>query len=608
MFFNAVIFDLDDTLYNWNECDKEALKKVIEFIGYEGDFYKVYSEITKRYKLETGNTAASHNRFNYFKWIKEYLKADFSLIKVNDLFWETFYSKMELVEGVLDFLNFLKNNKIKIGLLTDFQTEYQYRKLEKLGILEYFDVIVTSEEVGIEKPSTKGFRYCLSRLGETPDKVIMIGDSMERDIKGAMDTGIYPILFSNSSWHQNVDFDAYGFMYNKIGVFSSYVKLVNVLENIKKDTDSLVWLSRTLGQRFDLTQAAGGNISIKNDHMMIIKSSGINLYDVTKNDGYSLIKNTKDNKKNSNAYHISDSGLMNDVVNNLYKDISDYNLIINRKASMETYMHSYLKKYTIHLHPIEVNKILIRKDAKEIISKLFPKLAVFIDYVKPGVELSKVIYENIKNINHGNFFKDYNNSLGDAESNEYVEYIIFLANHGLIISANTSSTVLRNLNYVLDKCEKHNGTTNSYKYKNVKEISSAMNIHYKSNNYVSYLVEDEIIRKNINNKDFRTVFPDKTIYCGVNLLYLELSENFKEIDVRLKLFNLKYEPSVFIIGDNIYITAKSMQKCREIESVLKSHLMVLENNSEVNYLSIDQEDDLLNMEEEKYRQTYVHST
>jgi HAD superfamily hydrolase (TIGR01549 family) len=594
-------------------CNNKGLEKVSEFIGYKGPFNLIYKEITQKYKLETGNTAASHNRFNYFKWIKEYLKLDFSVTEANDLFWKTYFSNMVLFEGVIEFLEFLKNSKIKIGLLTDFQTEYQYKKLEKLGILEFFDVIVTSEEVGIEKPSTKGFQYCLNRLGETSDKVIMIGDSLERDIKGAKDTGIYPILFSKppnmgsqgpgyfTGFIPKVDFDySNGYGNDKMGIFSSYKDLLKAFEGIKKDIDSLAWLSRTLGQRFDLIQAAGGNISIKNDHFMMIKSSGINLYDVSNNNGYSIIKNEKDNYKNSNGYHISNSGLKRDVINGLYRDISEYNLITNKKASMETYMHSYMKKYTIHLHPIEVNKILIRKDAKEIISKLFPKWSVFIDYVKPGVELSKAIYENIKNINNGNFFRDYNNSLGDSESNEYVEYIIFLANHGVIMSANTSSTVLRNLNYVLDKCEKFNGTTN-FKYKNVKEISAAMNIFYKKDKYISYLVEDEVINRNIRKDDFRTVFPDKTIYCGVNLLYLELSENLKEIDIRLKLFNLKYEPSVFIIGDNIYITAKSMQKCREIESVLKSHLMVLENNSEVNYLSINQEDELLNMDEEKYR-------
>ena len=584
MFFNAVIFDLDNTLYDYDVCNKKAIEKVADYIGYKGNFNKIYVEVTKKYKLETGNTAASHNRFNYFKWIKEHLKLDFSLTKVNDLFWETYISHMELFEGVIDFLNFLKNNNIKIGLLTDFQTEYQYRKLEKLGILEYFDVIVTSEEVGIEKPSTKGFQYCLSKLGELPGKTIMIGDSMERDIKGAKDTGIYPIKFSNEIFSK-LSFEYENtYQEGKMGIFSSYVELTKVFKSIEKDTDTLVWLSRKLGQRYDLTQAAGGNISIKNDHMMMIKSSGVNLYDLTNKNGYSLI-----------SYNLTE-----DVVGGKYKNISDYNVIINGKASMETYMHSYLKKYTIHLHPIEVNKILVRKDAKEIIHNLFPKCVVFIDYIEPGVELSKAIYEKIKHINHGNFFTE--NNLGDDEGNRYVEYTIFLANHGLIISANTSTAVIRNLNYVLDKCEKYNNTKDSYRYKNVTEISDAMKGRYRDGDYLSYLVEDSVINNTIKTVNFESVFPDKVIYCGVNIFFMENSENIREVTIGNKLYGLREKPSVFLLGNDVYISSTSMKKCREIESVLKAHLMILKDNDNVNYISIEEQNKLLNMEAEKYRQ------
>jgi rhamnose utilization protein RhaD (predicted bifunctional aldolase and dehydrogenase) len=52
-----------------------------------------------------------------------------------------------------------------------------------------------------------------------------------------------------------------------------------------------------------------------------------------------------------------------------------------------------MQKYVIHLHPIAVNIILCRKDAKEIINKLFEE-SLFIDYILPGVELSKEIYKN----------------------------------------------------------------------------------------------------------------------------------------------------------------------------------------------------------------------
>ena len=77
MIFNAVIFDIDDTLYDYELCHKAALKAVSIYIN-DSNFEKAYLSVTKQYKLEVGNIASSHNRFIYFKWIKEYLKSDFS--------------------------------------------------------------------------------------------------------------------------------------------------------------------------------------------------------------------------------------------------------------------------------------------------------------------------------------------------------------------------------------------------------------------------------------------------------------------------------------------------------------------------------------------------
>src|ERR1700761_1420892 len=132
MFFNAVIFDLDNTLYDYNICHNTALKTVAEHLKID-NFNKVYSLVINKFKDEMGNVAASHNRFIYFKWIKEYLDADFSVEEINNLYWEVYFSNMILFDGVIDLLKFLKENKIKMAILTDFLTEYQYKKLSKLG-------------------------------------------------------------------------------------------------------------------------------------------------------------------------------------------------------------------------------------------------------------------------------------------------------------------------------------------------------------------------------------------------------------------------------------------------------------------------------------------
>ena len=72
MFFDAAIFDLDDTLYSYRECHQAALHQVLDEIGRDCAIDRVelgrsYDRISSELKSELGNTASSHNRFIYFK-------------------------------------------------------------------------------------------------------------------------------------------------------------------------------------------------------------------------------------------------------------------------------------------------------------------------------------------------------------------------------------------------------------------------------------------------------------------------------------------------------------------------------------------------------------
>ena len=59
------------------------------------------------------------------------------------------------------------------------------KKILKLDLEEYIDFLVTSEEVGHEKPNKKIFEKALKKINLQNDQVVMIGDSMAKDIEGA---------------------------------------------------------------------------------------------------------------------------------------------------------------------------------------------------------------------------------------------------------------------------------------------------------------------------------------------------------------------------------------------------------------------------------------
>ena len=557
MFFRYIIFDLDDTIYNYTNCHNISINVIYKLLSEYTkldikDIKNIYTNIDNNHKALTINTASSHNKYIKFKHLLEKLNMS-NIEEIHKKYWEIFYQNIKINDGVLDLIKWLKSLEIKIYILTDYETEYQIEKLKQLNILDYIDYIVTSEEIGCEKPSIHCFNYIIMKSNSNINEIIMIGDSFKKDIVGAINSGIY-------CYYYNVDF--IGDIENRDNhtIFSSFKNLYNYFLNIYIELIKLKNISKTCGERFDLVQSGGGNTSVKVDNYMFIKSSGINLTDVKENTGYAMINNCN---------------LLNDLSNNIVKNIIDYNVIGKQRGSIETFMHSVLKKYTLHLHPIQVNKILVLQNSKNIIKELFPE-SLFIDYTTPGIK----VYNEIK-LN----YKD--------------EEIIFLDNHGLIITTNEYDNINNILNNVIDVCDKYT-QFDSYKYKLVNNISNYIIQKYNID-VVTYLSNDIIINKYIesNQKLFEEdiTFPDALVYCGIkpvigNIEYIET-------------YYLRYKelPKILIIDNSLYIISTSLKKCKEIEDVLKANLLISDTNQEKKYLSKNEIFFLNNWDAEKYRKT-----
>lgn len=78
----------------------------------------------------------------------------------------------------------------RVGLLTNGPTDIQRLKLEQSGLSPFFDAVVISGEVGVGKPDPGSFNSVLQSLGTTPEKAVMVGDNWARDIEGALAVGM----------------------------------------------------------------------------------------------------------------------------------------------------------------------------------------------------------------------------------------------------------------------------------------------------------------------------------------------------------------------------------------------------------------------------------
>ena len=100
-----------------------------------------------------------------------------------------------LFEGVFELLDYLVQ-KYELHIITNGFEEVQQLKLEKSGILNYFNKIITSEAVGVKKPNPKVFHFALNKSGALAENSVMIGDNLEADVIGALNCGIMSIYFN----------------------------------------------------------------------------------------------------------------------------------------------------------------------------------------------------------------------------------------------------------------------------------------------------------------------------------------------------------------------------------------------------------------------------
>ena len=352
-----------------------------------------------------------------------------------------------------------------------------------------------------------------------------------------------------------------------------------------KEIRDLVEISKYAGERFDLVQAGGGNSSVKltNDNMLI-KASGFLLSDVNEHKGFSTVITSKIANIVRNEKILNDKNKKNRELISA-KLVAEATVDKVNRPSIETLLHSLLLKYTLHTHPIVVNMIAIQKGWKEILLKIFAEEKIaLVEYKTPGIDLALTLVEELQK-----FEKPPN--------------IIFLQNHGLIVTSNFKEDIKILTEKVLEKIERYLNIEMD-KFKLTNTISHFFNL-LNCKSTITYLCQDVFIVSQIKiNKElfFSSPFcPDSLVYCG--MVVCELSEN-KEIE-DLKIYKAKYlsDPKIILYKNNLFFVAPTIKKAREIEEVFKYSLMILEKNikSDKNFLKVEELVYLSNWGAEKFR-------
>ena len=193
--YELILIDADETLFDFVKAEKIALKITLESFGFAGDFlqaHELYKVINKALwkDLEKGLINNEELRLERFKRLLENLQLDYSPFEFSEQYALNLGNCSFLLEGALEVCIAL-HKKYKVLIVTNGMKDIQHSRIDNSLIKNYIDGVVISEEVGFAKPDTRIFD-CALKMAKHEDKrtVLMVGDALSSDIKGAIDYGV----------------------------------------------------------------------------------------------------------------------------------------------------------------------------------------------------------------------------------------------------------------------------------------------------------------------------------------------------------------------------------------------------------------------------------
>jgi rhamnose utilization protein RhaD (predicted bifunctional aldolase and dehydrogenase) len=354
-----------------------------------------------------------------------------------------------------------------------------------------------------------------------------------------------------------------------------------------QELDHFVKLSKFAGERFDLTQAGGGNSSVKfNDGTMLIKASGYLLSEVSHEKAYASLDNRKllPILEDKNLHALSDKKQREAFAQN---GVNAAMLKQEFRPSIETLLHAVLHKYVLHTHPVAVNAFTCRSTWKKDLSAIFPE-ALFVGYATPGLELTLELKRELA---------EY------AKTHAEFPDLIFLKNHGVIIGSEDPMHIYTRYNEVTEILS-NKAHLDLARFKNCNKVSALIN-SVTGGFKIAFLSEDSIIQEFSRTKRhllFTPPFcPDTFVFGGLRPFELKDPHDQQAV-VDFKSKNHDF-PKVVIWNEQVFFIADHLKKAREMEDVFKFHLLAASGSGgdiqpieeeELNYLG--------NWEAEKFRQ------
>ena len=218
----CVIYDLDDTLYDFNEVNGPAFTLMCEEASRRFDipaekfgkvFGTAYRAVGDRMPEEIlalepdkVDVAAVHSRTLRLSYTLNTLNLPLfpHVLELYDIYWNYILQHMRREPHIEEVMKELKAREIRIGLGTNMTARMQYQKAYRLGLGPYLDFVTTSDESIFDKPDPRFFQLVVRKAGCSPEECLFIGDNYHYDYGGAVGAGMHGLWYNRleKPWNQ----------------------------------------------------------------------------------------------------------------------------------------------------------------------------------------------------------------------------------------------------------------------------------------------------------------------------------------------------------------------------------------------------------------------
>ncbi len=201
MQYKHLFFDLDHTLWDFEANSRQTLQELYDTLSLKEKGISDFEQFYRRYIVHNDKLWERYRngfiKVDELRWKRMWLTLlDFKIgneplaREMGTLFLDALPTRKILFPHTVEILRYLTDKGYQLHMITNGFQKTQHSKLQNAGISGYFREVITSEGSNSLKPHKEIFDYAFQKAGADPAESIMLGDSIEVDIQGAINAGI----------------------------------------------------------------------------------------------------------------------------------------------------------------------------------------------------------------------------------------------------------------------------------------------------------------------------------------------------------------------------------------------------------------------------------